>query len=71
MRDRDGKGRQANGERNGQSKVTADKVIEIRKGRDRGMTIEALAIEHGVSKMCISRIVRGVTWRHITYSFAK
>ena len=57
--------RQAQGERVGGSKLTADKVREIRRLRSEGWTLERLADEFGVRIGTIRFIVTRQTWKHI------
>lgn len=55
----------ANGERLPQSKLTEEKVREIRRRYEKGMMYE-LAREFGVSAGSICLIVNHKTWKHIT-----
>lgn len=58
--------RLARGERNGASRLTNAQVIEIRhRWGEGGTTQTALAIEYGVTQPLLSRIVRGVAWKHL------
>ena len=54
------KGRQARGERNGRSKLTAAQVAEIRSD---GGCIRHLAQRYGVSDRCIRFILEGEHWQ--------
>lgn len=63
--DRDAKGRQARGERQGHSKLTASQVIEIRNRRSDGETVRAIAADYSVVPDTISRIVRRKRWGHV------
>lgn len=66
MADRDAKGRQAKGELNGRSKLTADQIREIRESNVEGnVTQQALADCYGVSNQLVSKIVNGERWAHI------
>lgn len=68
IRDRDSKGRQARGEKQGFAVLTADQVLAIRdryRKRSRTDGADAIARELGVSAMTILSVVRGTTWRHI------
>jgi hypothetical protein len=59
----------ARGEKNGQAKLTADLVREIRAicvPGDKEFGLTALAQMYGVSLGAIFRAYRGETWRHIT-----
>lgn len=66
--DRDRKGRQARGERQGSAKLTAFKVRTIRRlycygSRDLGTG--GLAKKFGVSQQLVVRIVNREVWRHL------
>lgn len=67
VRDKQERGRQANGERIGLSRLTAAKVAEIRalyrRGHDPNQ--DALAKMFGVSSSTIHYVVTGQTWRHV------
>jgi len=60
------KGRQARGERSGNAKLKDLEVIQIKRKLLRGVSISSLAIDFGVSSMCISRIRSGKTWSHLS-----
>jgi len=60
------KQRQANGERNGHSKLTNDNVREIRKTYTEGVSISILSKQFGVTYNTIRDIVRHTTWSHVT-----
>lgn len=56
------------GERHHQSKLTADQVQAIRCRYQRGSRdhgVKAIAMDHGVSEMLISLIVRRKNWTHV------
>ena len=60
------KNRQAKGEKNGQSLLTANQVIEARKKyKPRIVTYEILAKEYGVCKDTMQKAIRGIYWRHL------
>ncbi len=59
------KGRAAIGVRNGSAKLTETEVRRIRRLHTEGNTGKQIAATFGVSGMTISRIVRGVNWRHV------
>ena len=67
-KDRDDKGRLVHvaqrmyGARNGNSKLTAEQVSEIRAMRQRGITQQVCGTLFGVSRQVISQIDRGLTW---------
>lgn len=64
---RDVKGRHGDtsvhGERNGRARVTVRIVRAIRTARSRGVTLDMLALKHGLSRSTVGYIVRGETWR--------
>lgn len=65
-RDRDVKGRNAKGERVGQAKLTARKVLAIRERYARGdISQAALAAKFGVGQVTVHHIVTRFTWKHI------
>lgn len=47
------------------TKLTAEKVSEIRTKYSAGSTLKELAEEFGMSIMAIHKVVRRVTWKHI------
>lgn len=53
------------GERVGTSKLTEKDVLDIRKKRKEGHSLNDLAEAFGVERNAISRIVRGLRWAHI------
>lgn len=55
------KGRQAEGERNGAAKLSAEAVQEIRRS---SLGNRRLSRIYGVDKSVISRARRGLTWKH-------
>jgi len=63
--DRDAKGRQAYGVRNGQSKLTAKMVRELRKLREQGLTYKVLGRRFGISLNQARRVAIGVDWKHV------
>lgn len=69
MKDRDDKGRNGAGlrcgEKQGLSKLVVAQVLEARKLRASGETLEVIADHYGVSIQCIWAIVKRHTWRHI------
>lgn len=68
MRDSVSKGRftRAHGERNGNVKLTIEKVLEIRELIARGQTRYSVARKFGASWSNINSIVRGKTWIQVT-----
>lgn len=63
MQDRDSKGRQAAGMRNGTAKLTDQQVREIRARK--GALQRELAAEYGVSQVLISQILLSKIWGHV------
>lgn len=61
------KGRQSRlkGERNGNSKLSDDDVVEIRKRRGENESTRSLAKEFGVSQTLISFVINGKRWDHV------
>jgi len=57
------KNRQANGERQGASKLTKDQVKEILN--DRSSTCKKLGIKYNISASAINRIRLRRTWKHV------
>jgi HNH endonuclease len=64
-RDRVAKGRQARGEGNARSKLTNEDVVNIRKQREEGYTLEELSKEFGVCTAQIWLICKRRFWKHI------
>lgn len=60
-----GRGRHAVGEAHWYSKLTAEKVREIRSRVAAGEAQNAIAAELGLSTGCISGVVHRRTWRHV------
>lgn len=67
-RDRDIKGRHARlrGSKVGTSKLSEWQVREIRRRGDAGESHYAIADDYGVTQGCIWRIVRRLSWAHVT-----
>jgi hypothetical protein len=59
------KGREARGERQGSARLTAPDVLEIRRRRAAGDTVESLARVFGVSPSTIWFAEIGRTWKHL------
>lgn len=53
------------GERNGQSKLTSNDVIEIRKMAKNGISVKALAMKYGVANVTIYDIIAYRRWSHL------
>lgn len=60
------RGRSPRGSRSGTSKLTERQVAEIRRRQAAGELHRVLAAEYGVSRVTITNIVTGRTWRHVT-----
>lgn len=65
MEDMVAKGRQNKGEKNGQAKVTAADVIEMKRLRKLGATYKELGDMFGLEQRTASMAVRGVNWKHL------
>lgn len=60
------KGRQSKGEHQPHSKLTDEKVLEMRKEYAAGgISYAELGKKYGVSKQCALRAVKGIGWKHI------
>lgn len=53
------------GSKNGNAKLTEDKVREIKLRFQNGQEQKQIALAVGTSEMTVSLIVRGKYWRHI------
>lgn len=53
------------GERNGAAKLTEGEVREIKGALARNESGAAIARRYGVDRLLVSRIKRGITWKHI------
>lgn len=60
------RGRSPRGSRSGASKLTERQVAEIRVRQAAGELHRVLAAEYGISRVTITNIVTGKTWRHVT-----
>ena len=68
IRDRTERNRQAKGEQQGLSKLTAAQVLDIRERyvpKSKDSNQRALAKLYGVTHTTIGRIVRGEYWKHV------
>lgn len=59
------RGRSALGEKNGQHKITADDVKEIRRRSASGEQQKSLADAFGVSQPNVSNIIKRKLWKHL------
>lgn len=66
MADKVAKGRQAKGESSARSKLTGDKVREIRFRLNMGVPASRLGRDFGVHKSTIMDIKHGRTWKHVS-----
>lgn len=67
--DRNAKGRQARGGRNGAAKLSSEEVARVRRRYASGnVTQQELADELGVTQGAISRAVRALSWRDVAGS---
>ena len=62
---RKGRNRPLRGEQNAASKISVRDVMEIRRRRTCGETLDSLARAFNVSDVTISRTVRRLSWRHV------
>ena len=60
-----GRARYAYGVFHGRSKLTPEKVLEIRKKFNEGVTIKVLHKEYGMSRTAIHKVVYRITWKHV------
>lgn len=63
--DRDAKGRQARGERQGRAVLTVAEVRDIRGLHSRGVSGDEIARRKGRPKSTIHNVLRGNTWKHV------
>ena len=64
--DRDRLGATQKGERHWKARLSADDVLTIRRRCAAGETRKAVADDFGVGARCVSHIVLGTNWRHVT-----
>lgn len=53
------------GEGNGNSKLTAKEVVEIRRRRESGELLKQIAPDYDISMSTISLIMKGILWTHV------
>ena len=63
--DRDAKGRQARGERNGQAKLTDDSVRAIRREVASGVSQSEVGRRFAITQAAVWAIVRRRSWKHV------
>ena len=68
MRDAQRKGRLAYGERSGRAKLKTEQVLEIIALSHGGATHAEIARLYGLSQPHVSRVVRGLKWKHLRLS---
>jgi len=56
------------GERNGQSKLTPEKILEIKKLRSMGYSQEQVAHKFNINRSCVSKLEIGESWRYLSAS---
>ena len=59
------KGRSSRGERNGMAKIKADDVVEMRRRYFSGETQVALAKTYKIDRGHLSKVVNGLSWKHV------
>ena len=64
-RDRDRKGRQATGQRNGASRLDPATVLEIRRRASVGVPLKRIARNMGIEPSTLRNAARRITWRSI------
>jgi hypothetical protein len=64
-RERKGRNNPPKGPANAKTKLTAEKVLEIREKRSQGVSFEKLAKEYGVCKKTIQDAVSGKNWAYL------
>lgn len=65
IKDAQSKNRKIQGSKVYNSKLTEDSVVEIRKLREQGVKMEALAVEFGCNASNIHGIVHRKKWKHV------
>lgn len=55
----------ANGEKNGQAKITKYDVIKMRERRSRGETFQSIANDYPVCRQTVQDAIHGINWSHI------
>lgn len=63
--DKNRHGTMRRGENHGNSRLTNEQVLRIRKLKARGWTVAAIARKFDVTRRTVSMIVTGITWTHI------
>lgn len=65
VRDRDSRGRQAKGTRQHLAKLTDSQVMQAREMRHAGRTFTEIAMRFGVTRITVTRAIKGQTWKHV------
>ena len=55
----------ARGDDHPRARINADDVLELRRLRAEGWTLNALAARYGISFQAAGDIAKGKTWRHV------
>jgi len=58
-------GKAPKGEFHWKAKVTEQDVLAIRTEREAGDTYEVIAKRHGIGRQAVSKIARGLRWKHV------
>lgn len=62
--DKVAKQRHARGETDGNSRFTAEQVVEMRELHAKGWSLGKLGVKYNSARAVISRIVQGISWKH-------
>jgi len=65
MEDAVNRGRIVVGERHGNSKLTKEDVLDIRKRAENGGNYRLIGRRYGISSQTVSKIVRNIRWKHV------
>lgn len=71
MKDMTARGRSQHGSSHSSAKLTEAAVSEIRRRHAGGESIVSLAREFSVSWVTVSRVVKGLLWKHVPMSASK
>jgi hypothetical protein len=67
MEDAVARGRHAHGERHGRSKLTAEKVLEMRSRFAAGEKVASIARAFGVCGLVAKKAITGISWKHVPH----